>query len=280
MYAFLRDLGFRTTKGVWPVRGPRKPSDHGDTCDEPAYLAWCLELQAAGFEIGYHNTTLHTSTRDETARGLDVFSQHFGSHGITMAQHYYCDENIYWGDKRVSGLHRLAYNVLTRWSNAHRFHGDEKDHPLYWGDLCRARIRYLRNFAFADINTLKMCPQMPYHDPTRPDVVNWYACTEGANVRSFAAALAENAQERLEDEGGACILYTHFGHGFVRDGRLEPRFKILMERLASRPGWFVPVGSLLDHLQAVRGADRTIQPHERRALERRWLLHKVRFGTA
>ena len=27
--------------------------------------------------------------------------------------------------------------------------------------------------------------------------------------------LTEAAQDRLEAEGGACIMYTHFGHGFV-----------------------------------------------------------------
>ena len=60
-YSFLADQGFLTTKGVWPVRGPRTPSGHGGTCAEPDYLAWCVDLQRQGFEIGLHNATLHTS---------------------------------------------------------------------------------------------------------------------------------------------------------------------------------------------------------------------------
>ena len=39
VYAFLASLGFRTTKGVWPIRGSGTPSDHGGTCAEPAYRA-------------------------------------------------------------------------------------------------------------------------------------------------------------------------------------------------------------------------------------------------
>jgi len=64
VYSMLRDLGFRTTKGVWAVRGPRQPSDGGGTCDEPPYRHLCLELQASGFEMGWHNATLHDSRRN------------------------------------------------------------------------------------------------------------------------------------------------------------------------------------------------------------------------
>src|ERR1017187_4114815 len=39
VYAFLASLGFRTTKGVWPIRGSGTPSDHGGTCAEPAFTA-------------------------------------------------------------------------------------------------------------------------------------------------------------------------------------------------------------------------------------------------
>src|ERR1039458_6768880 len=67
VYAFLASLGFRTTKGVWPIRGSGTPSDHGGTCAEPAYRAWVQDLQRKGFEIGLHNATLHTSDRQPGA---------------------------------------------------------------------------------------------------------------------------------------------------------------------------------------------------------------------
>lgn len=279
IYSFLADLGFRTTKGVWPVRGPRKPSDRGGTCSEPEYRAWAESLQSKGFEIGFHNATLHTSTREETAEGLAAFARYFGHYPHTMAQHFFCEENVHWGDQRLTGLYRLAYNVLTKGQNRNKFRGHVEGDPLFWGDMCRDRIKYVRNFVYADINTLKACPVMPYHDADRPYVRYWYASSEGANVRSFVDRIGEANQDRLEEEGGACIMYTHFGHGYHETGQLNPRFQELMTRLSKRNGWFVPVSTLLDYLLSLQ-PERDLSKANRKRLERRWLLHKVRFGTA
>jgi len=279
VYALLEDLGFRTTKGVWPIRGTGKPSDHGGTCAEADYRAWAQELQRKGFEIGLHNATLHTSERAETRLGLETFAEYFGDGPITMAQHYYCDENIYWADQRVSGLNRLLYNVLTQDRNRDRSHGHIAGHAEFWGDLCRERVRYMRNFTFSETNTLRACPWMPYHDPERPYVNYWFASAEGATLQPFLERISEANLDRLEADGGACILYTHFGLGFW-DGKLQPQFLKAMKRVARRNGWFVPVSQLLDYLLAQRGGQSVLQAAERRTLERRWLLHKVRFGNA
>lgn len=278
-YDLLADCGFRTTKAVWPVRGPGRPSDGAWTCEESEYLRWVLDLQARGFEIGWHGATLHTSSREETLAGLERFREYFGRYPAAMAQHFFCEENIYWGDQRVSGFNRLVYNLLTRWRNRGRFFGDAAGHAYFWGDICRQRIKYVRNFVFGDINTLKACPPMPYHDPERPLVNYWFASSEGANVASFNERLREANQDRLEEEGGACIMYAHFAHGFCPKGVLDRRFRELMERLARKNGWFVPVSTLLDYLLEQRGPV-VIDAGQRRALERKWLLHKVRFGVA
>ena len=279
VYTLLADLGFRTTKGVWPIRGSGKPSDHGGTCAEPAYRAWVQDLRSKGFEIGLHNATLHTSDRSQTKLGLEKFTEYFGEYPITMAQHYYCDENIYWGDQRVSGFQRLLYNALTRGQNRNRSHGHIPGHPEFWGDLCLSRVRYLRNFTFAETNTLRACPYMPYHDPERPYVKYWYASAEGATVQPFLDRLSDARLDRLEAEGGASIMYTHFGLGFW-DNRLHSGFVEAMTRLAHRNGWFVPVSHLLDHVLAERVGESILKPAERQELERRWLWHKVRFGNA
>ena len=104
-----------------------------------------------------------------------------------------------------------------------------------------------------DVNTLAQCTVMPYHDPVRPWVNAWFAASEGADLATFNHCLSEEQQDRLEREGGACVMYTHFASGFWRDGRLNPRFTELMARLASKNGWFVPVTTLLDHLVDLRG---------------------------
>ena len=279
VYALLRDLGFRTTKAVWPIRGNRQPSDHGITCaDDPAYCDWLIRLKDAGFEIGYHNATPHTSNREETITGLNRFVELFGHNPDSMAHHYFCDENLYWGDCRLSGLHRAIYNALTRWDNHDRFFGHVEGHPYFWGDVCSERVRYVRNFVFADINTLAACPWMPYHDPARPYVNYWYASSDGANIESFLKCVNEQNQDRLEADGGGCIMYTHFGHGYVsKEGKLDTRFRRAMERLAEKSGWFVPVKTMLDLL---RQRNTQFSDADRRRLERRWLLHKIRFGTA
>jgi len=278
VYAFLKDLGFRTTKGIWPTRGKQPSSDQGTTCDDdPAYVQWLLELQASGFELGYHNATLHTSARQETIAGLDRFAALFGHDPRAMANHYDCQESIYWGADRLTGPYRLLYKLLTYGKDRSSW-GHVADHPYFWGDICRQRIKYVRNFVYGTINTTAACPWMPYYDPARPLVNSWYASSEGANIESFLARITEPAQESLEAERGGCIMYTHFGHGYYQDGKLDVRFRKTMEQLARRNGWFVPVTTFLDYLAPD-------QPHlltdsERRSLERRWLMHKIRFGTA
>ena len=132
---------------------------------------------------------------------------------------------------------------------------------------------------FSDINTLGACPWMPYHDPARPFVRGWFASTEGSKGPAFLDRVTEREIDRLEAEGGACIMYTHFGHGFVDAGRLDPRFRRIMEHISRRDGWFVPVGTLLEHLRGGK-PEHELTPDQRASLERRWLWLKLRNGTS
>jgi hypothetical protein len=115
---------------------------------------------------------------------------------------------------------------------------------------------------------------MPYRDPARPYVNYWFACSEGANVDSFNAMVSESNQEKLRREAGACIMYTHLAKGFLVNGKINDRFKGLLQRMSRMNGWFVPAHVLLDFILQVRG-DHTIARGERNSLERRWLWHKV-----
>lgn len=279
IYSFLCDLGIRTTIGVWPAAAdPALRSDAGLTCANSEYLGWILELQSRGFEIGFHNVTSHTSTREQTERGLRQFEELFGRPPKTMSNHYHSQEALYWGADRLSGFQRKLYDFATRGRNRNGSFGHKIGHPMFWGDLAEKQIRYCRNFVFGDINTLKQCPSMPYHDPDRAFVNYWYASSEGANVRSCLNTISERHQDRLEEEGGACILYVHFAHGFQENGQVHRRFEKLMRSIVARQGWFVPVAEVLDYLRAQR-KHHVIEPSQRSAMERRWLLHKVRHGT-
>ena len=277
VYALLRDLGMRTTKSVWPVSGEGTPRIGGSTCDDPVYRTWTLQLQAEGFEIGYHGASNVTAPRLLVVQALERFRDLYGHYPSAMANHSGCEESIYWGPDRVSGIHRAAYNFITRNSRRGNFRGHIEGDPLFWGDLCRDTVRYVRNFTYTDIDTLAACPMMPYHDPARPYVNRWFASSEGQTVRTFTSQISEARQDELEERGGACIMYTHFASGFVRDGVVDGRFARLIERLAGKNGWYAPVSTLLDFL-ASRRDNPDITAGQRRRLERRWLLSKTRVG--
>jgi hypothetical protein len=276
VYDFLADAGLRTTVGVWPCGPTRETNSPGQTCQDIEYRKYVQGLSAGGFEVGYHNTTAHSSFRSEIADGLKVFADYFGQSPITMANHYNA-EAIYWGRDRLSGTHRLLYSAATLGRNT--FSGHVEQSPYFWGDLCKNQVRFCRNFTYHHINTLRSCPWMPYHDPDRGYVNYWFASSNAKNVSSFLHLLSEENQDQLEAEGGACIVYTHFGLGFVRDGSLDPRFRFLIDRLKRRNGWFVPVGTLLDYLLSQR-SDATISSAQRRKLERHWLGEKLLRGAS
>jgi hypothetical protein len=265
---------------VWPGAAVRTPNSRGATCEDAEYRRHTQSLQALGFEVGYHNHTKHSSTRPEIIGGLDIFRDYFGHDPIAMANHYNADA-MYWGPARLTPPVRGLYVAATAGRKNGRHFGHVEGHPSYWGDVCRDRIRYCRNFVFSNIDTLAACPWMPYHDATKPFVNAWYASTEGSNAPRFLNALSETNQDRLEESGGACIMYTHFGHGFVDEdsGVMSPRFIELMRRLSAKGGWFVPVSTLLDYLRTRRGVTELGTP-ERRRLEQRWLWEKLFRGTS
>ena len=278
VYDFLEALGLRTTKSVWAIAVDRAPAFGGATCDDPEYRRWTQDLQSRGFEIASHGASYTTASREEVRRSLDRFREIYGHDPRALANHSGCEESIYWGSDRVTGLNRTIYNMATRYRRSGTFRGHREGDPLFWGDLCRERVSYVRNFTFADIDTLAACPMMPYHDPDRPFVNEWFASSEGRDVDSFNRRLAPDDQDRLERAGSACVMYTHFASGFYRDGRLDQAFKDRMTRLADKNGWFVPVSQLLDHVRAERGQV-VLAGRTRARLERRWLRSKFSVGS-
>lgn len=279
VYDFLAELGIRTTKSVWTLDAPADAPLGGMSTESAEYLAWAQSLQRAGFEIGFHGARCVSSERAVTEQGLAQFREQFGHDPRTMSNHFQNAESIYWGAARLSGWRRLVYRAANA-RRPLRAEGHVETTPYFWGDLCRARVRYVRNFVFREINTLAVCPMMPYRDPARPFVNAWYASAEGGDVDSFCATLSEANQDRLAAEGGACIIYTHFAKGFFHDGKLHARFDSLMRRLAGLGGWFAPVGDVLDFLAEKNGGVHEITAAERAALERRWLWTKLRHGSS
>lgn len=277
IYKFLYELGFRTTKSVWTLKASEAPVCPGATCEDSDYLVWLKEIKDAGFEIGLHNVAAGSSTRDRIKKGLDQFARHFGHQPYIHANHANNLENVYWGLKRFGDpLVRATYSALAIRKNRH-FCGDEEGNPYFWGDLCKQRIRYIRNLVFREINTLSVCPIMPYHDPQKPFVNYWFASSNGRDADTFTRLL--QSIDDLQQEGGASIIYTHFADGFVCNGKLHSGFERVMREVAGRPGWFVPAGELLDWLKDSRPP--TTPMLARSALvrmERRWLAQRILAG--
>jgi len=278
VYQFLDDLNFKTTKSVWVKNGVNLDNDAGITCDNQEYLNWLLALKEKGFEIGYHNVTCHSSRRDEIELGLKKFINLFEQNPNVMANHSSNKENIYWGPNRLTGFRKSIYNILTRFKKNEFYKGEDKSSPYFWGDLCKKHVKYVRNFVFSEINTLKICPNMPYEDPLKPYVNYWFAASEGNNVKAFNQCISDKNQDRLEQEGGACIMYTHFADGFCKNNNLSDEFKIQMERLSKKNGWFVPVFNLLEFLRE-KNKTSVISNQQRRELELKWLFNKITLGS-
>lgn len=87
----------------------------------------------------------------------------------SIANHYNA-EAIYWGPSRVTGARRALYELAVLGKTSGKHFGEVEGHAAFGGDICRARIRYCRNFVFRDVDTLRACPWMPYSDPVRPYV--------------------------------------------------------------------------------------------------------------
>lgn len=277
IYDFLCDRGFRTTKTVWPLRPMEAAPLGGETLEDPRWRAWILELARRGFEIAYHGVTDHASPRARSEQALAYWDSVVGTPPRLYASHSGQKEAMYWGPARFTPSLRLPFTLANRYLQRDvAFFGEIEDSPYFWGDLCRDRIEYVRNFTFEDINTLACDPAMPWHDPAKPFVNYWFSSSDGFDGDKFCRLIDERNQDHLRDEGGACIVYTHFAYKFWDGERLAPEFVRLMTRLASLDGWFVPASELLDHLRTAPTWRARVTPLHLERLQWRWLADNLR----
>ncbi len=279
VYRLLSEVGMRTTKSVWPLACVAGAPFAGSTLQDPDYLHFVRNLRDDGFEIALHNVRNSDATRDCVLRGLAVFEASIGALPRIHANHAFNRDNLYWGPDRLSSpWTRQLYRLATMGNYDGLYRGHLEDSPYFWGDLCQQYITYVRNFVFGDINLNAIGAAAPYQDPSKPFVPYWFSSSEGGKLAPFCDLLSERNQDRLERENGICIVYTHFAEGFVEHGCLNARFEYLIRRLSQKNGWFVPVCTLLDYLRNRNSAD--LDDESRKALERRWLLHKLRVGPS
>ena len=277
VYDFLDELGMRSTKLVWLSNGDESGKNLGDTCENKDYLEWLISIQNKGFEIGLHNVSASSSNRQDIEVGLENFRSLFGSSPVIHCNHTGCLDNLYWGNLRLSGWRRLLYNVWTRGKNSSISFGHQAIDKHFWGDICQQQIQYVRNFTCDSLDTIKFCPQMPYHDVKKPFVNFWFAATNASSPKYFRQNFTLPLVDKLIAEGGLCIAYAHFGAKYFRNGQIDEHFSHIMKYIAGKDGWFAPVSEMLDFLRNNESIDcRAISAIDRQILELKWLLGK--FG--
>ena len=161
VYDFLADLGMRTTRMVWVHAANEPGHPWGETCDDPEHLTMMLRLQKKGFELGFHGASPTSSSRRQVDDALEKFRSIFGSYPRCHCNHTGCVENLYWGQYRVSGWRRALYIASARGKPLPPSKGHVPESEYFWGDLCRDKIDYVRNFACDRVNTAAFDPWMP-----------------------------------------------------------------------------------------------------------------------
>lgn len=275
VYDFLRELGFRTTKTVWCFDHDGPSSYQGShTLAHDDYREYVLGLARDGFEIAFHGASMESSARERTAAALERFREVFGQYPRCYAAHAQNRENLYWGrDRLVNPLVRRAYALLARGEADVEYGGHRPQSDFYWADLARAHLTYVRNFTYRGLDLTTVPGPLAYHDAAKPQVRRWFHTADADNVEEFNHLLRPANQERLVRRRGVAIVSTHLGKGFVRRGQLDAGTARLLEQLANRGGWLVPVGELLDRCAATGVSP--IASWTRTRLEMRWLRDAV-----
>jgi hypothetical protein len=278
IYRLLEQLGMRTTKTVWPFACPEGSPDFdtSQTLEDTEYRDFVSDLRHRGFEIASHGATMESSGRDRTIRGLEKMRNTFGSYPTVHANHARNRENLYWGAARVDQpIVRALYRMILRGPDTYEGHVEGSGY--WWGDVAQKRIRYVRNLTFETLDVSEVNPTIPYHDPSRACVNWWFSAADAENCTAFNRLLCVGAQRQLEERGGIAIVATHFGKGFVSNGHVNSTTEQLLISLSRRPGWFVPVGQLLDWLRDSRVGGH-IPAAEWRNMQWRWIYDLLARG--
>lgn len=271
-YDLLLRLGMRTTKTVWVYRS--RDSFFGDTVEDARYVEYLLDLQAAGFEMAIHNVGSGAFTRAEILAGLERFRETFGTFPRLLAQHGWNPDCLYWGGKRFGPL--LGW-FFRRFRDKGTYSGELPTSPHYWGDRAKELISYVRNYTFDQIDLNRRDGALPYHDVRKPQVNRWFSSVDGRCLDQMLHILSKPNVDRLVDERGVCILYTHVADGLTVGDKVHPELRRRLEYVAARNGTFVPASTLLDRLAAERGVT-SVSPLQLMKMDAQWAIDHLKIA--
>lgn len=277
VYDRLQQLGFRTTKTAWPLDCPEGSKNFfaADTLERSDYLEWTQALVEAGFELALHGATMESSPRERTQRGFDFLERNFGNVPRIHANHGFNRESVYWGAERFATPWLRSLVARFGGEGAGFFQGQTEGSEYYWGDLCAQHVEYVRGFTSTRLNIEDFDPCTPYRRPDTPCVQFWFSTADAPDAKAFKQRVTTAALDALEEANGICILSSHLGKGFAKDGRLDPEIDATLTDLASRNGWFAPVGSILDFMRSEKQSPEPLTPAALRNLELRFCRLKV-----
>ena len=205
IYDLLDEIGLKTTKTVWVY--PSRDRCEGSCIMEEEYLEFIKEIQDKGFEIGLHNVGSGAFHREEIIEGIEIFKDLLGIEPTMHINHDSNPDNIYWGAERYQKI--LSFIIKLFYRKKRKFYGTDTQSTHFWGDICKKNFKYIRNYVFNGINTLKYDPKMPYKVKKKEKYSNyWFSSADAHTSVEFNNLLTEKNIERLKKEQGCCILYT------------------------------------------------------------------------
>jgi hypothetical protein len=275
LYDYLHELGIITTKSVWGIDHDGKSDYEGsDTLDNLPYAQYVKLLRDRGFEIGYHGATMQGATRTCIERSLANYVQLLGRYPRICSAHSLNQDNLYWGVDRFSLAATRSLYLLLGGEGGGYYQGHVPESQYFWGDLARQHLEYVRSFTFRRANLLKLNTPVVYRREDTPWVKNWFITSDAENVEEFNSLIDSPRQNDLEEQGGMCIISTHFGKGFVDNDRINANTMRLLEELSNRDCWFAPVSELLDFYVGEFGCAE-MSTTRLLSLELRWFLDSL-----
>jgi hypothetical protein len=128
--------------------------------------------------------------------------------------------------------------------------------------------------AGSTLNIDAIPPTGPYRLKSTPWVQYWFNTADAPDAAAFKRLVTPTKVRQLFAEGGVCILSTHLGKGFAKNGRVDPEIEDTLRYIASLPGWFRPVSEVLELLLAQRPAE-ALSPWLQWRLEGRHLTGRI-----
>lgn len=271
VYDYLLSKGINATKTVWVFKSRDEFS--GQSLQDEKYLKFVNVLKNNGFEIQLHGVGSGCFNRDEILNGFEIFNEKIGYYPTIHINHANNPDCIYWGYKRFGIFIKLLQKFFNR--NSHGYYGEVETSTHFWGDLCKEKIRFIRNRVFNGINTLKYDPQMPYIEKGKKFSNYWFSSSDGHTVEEFNNLITKRNVDKLKQQKGLCIVYTHFACGFVDEyGNLNNEFKERIDYLSIQNGWFAPASEILEFLASKKKSPYVYEFYKS-ITDLRWIVDRI-----